>query len=217
MSTNRSTSCGAMKGGDGICARFIISNKGDIPEMDRITDEIDKKYGEQGMSVKTGEIFPTDTAPVVSVVDGKPALSLMRWGFPKWDGKGVIINAKCETAGEKRMFAAALAHRRCVIPATGFIEWTSGEGKRKYVFNTENDPMLYMAGLYSDYVDMLKDEQLTERFVILTTNANDSISDVHNRMPVVLYKNEIVRWLKDFSYTHALLYRSTVQFVRKSA
>lgn len=71
----------------------------------------------------------------------------MSWGFPKWDGKGVIINAKSETASEKNI-KQSLLQRRCVIPSTGFYEWNNaGKSKEKYLFRSETSPVLYMAGI----------------------------------------------------------------------
>ena len=172
--------------------------------------------------MKTGEIFPTNTAPVVSMENGKPSLLLMKWGFPKLDGKGVVHNARSETASKKRMFAASFAHRRCVIPSTGFIEWTKGneQPKQKLQFNTTDSPMLYMAGLYSvysDYPHQKEGEQLSSRFVILTQPANSSVNDIHSRMPVVLYKDEIRRFLTDSTFANAVMNRQTVVLNRKAA
>ena len=92
-----------------MCGRYMITDDADIEEIGRILRDIDDKYNGTGVSVKTGEIFPADNAPILSVQSGKPTLLAMKWGFPKWDGKGVIINAKSETAAEKRMFAGLLA------------------------------------------------------------------------------------------------------------
>ena len=169
--------------------------------------------------MKTGEIFPTDTAPVVSMENGKPSLLLMKWGFPKLDGKGVVHNARSETASKKRMFAASFAHRRCVIPSTGFIEWTKGNEhpKQKIQFNATDSPMLYMAGLYASYPHQKEVEPLASRFVILTQPANDSVNDIHSRMPVILYKDEIRRWLTDITFANAVMSRQTVVLNRKAA
>ena len=142
----------------------------------------------------------------------------MKWGFPHWKGKEVIINAKSETAAEKKMFSAALHQRRCIMPSTGFYEWarTEGKSKIKFRFNTPDSPMVYLAGMYSDFTSKESDEQLTERFVILTRTANSDIEDVHNRMPVILYKDEIVRWLKNLEYAKFIMERDTVRLIREA-
>jgi putative SOS response-associated peptidase YedK len=202
-----------------ICARFLILDENEVAEINKIVAEIGMKYDGKGLTMKTGEIFPTDNAPIVSLENGKPSILLMKWGFPKWDGKGVVINARSETAAQKQMFAEPLARRRCVIPSTGFFEWEKLEGKakQKFRFNTADSPMLYMAGLYTDYNDQNEDKQLTSRFVILTRQANDSISDIHDRMPVILYKDEIRRWLTDLTFANNIMNRDSVRIIRTAA
>jgi putative SOS response-associated peptidase YedK len=202
-----------------MCARFILLDEGEIAEINKIVAEVGMKYNGRGLTMKTGEIYPTDTAPTVSLENGKPSILLMKWGFPKFGGKGVVINARSETAAQKRMFAAPLARRRCVIPSTGFIEWEKldGGGKQKYRLNTADSPMLYMAGLYTDYHVGEKDEPPSSRFVILTQPANDSISDIHSRMPVILYKDEIRRWLTDLPYANSIMSRDCVRLIRTAA
>ena len=187
----------------------------EIAEIAKIVNEIGMKYDGRGLSMKTGEVFPTDNAPVVKVGQNKPALHLMKWGFPKHDGKGVVINARSETASQKRMFAASFAAQRCVVPSTGFIEWAkeNGKPKGKIRFNLADSPMLYMAGLYSEYPAANENEYLSYRFVILTREANESISEVHSRMPVILYKNEIRRWLTDDTFANGIIRRDTVGLV----
>ena len=202
-----------------ICARFVLLDEGEIAEINKIVQEVGMKYDGKGLTMKTGEIFPTDAAPIVLLENGKPSIHLMMWGFPKRDNKGVLINARSETASQKRMFAAPFARRRCVIPTTGFLEWEKGKGraKQKIQFNTADSPMLYIAGIYTDYPPKNKDEPPTSRFVILTQPANDSISDIHSRMPVILYKNEIRRWLTDIAFANTIISRNTVGLIRKAA
>ena len=106
-------------------------------------------------------------------------------GFPNFTKKGVIINARSETAEEKRMFKTSFHERRCVIPSTGFYEW---KGKEKYHFTLPNSPTLYMAGIYNEFAD-------ENCFIILTTRANQSMKNIHDRMPVILEKNMIHDWI----------------------
>jgi len=188
----------------------------DIAEIEKILRDISDKYKDTDITVKTGEIYPTDNAPVLFVQEGRPALGIMKWGFPKWDGSGVIINAKSETAAQKKMFAKPLALRRCIILSTGFYEWAKlhGKAKEKHQFNDPYSSMLYMAGIYADYPD--KDGNLATRFVILTRDANSYISDIHDRMPVILYKDELVRWLTDYDFAVKMLERDGVVLKRVS-
>lgn len=194
-----------------MCGRYQFTDERDIEEVKNIIREIDRKYNGT-VSYKTGEIFPTNTVPVL--VAGS-TLQLMAWGFPRWDNKGVVINAKSETAAEKKMFAKSLHERRCVIPSTGFFEWQQRSGEKskdKFLFNSPQDDVLYMAGIYNVFQT---GETTDERFVIFTRAANDSIGDVHDRMPVILYKNEIDDWLSDTRFSELAFRRDNVLLERK--
>ncbi|MDY5986416.1 SOS response-associated peptidase [Sporofaciens sp. SGI.106] len=105
----------------------------------------------------------------------------MSWGFPQYQKKGLLINASAETALERKSFRDSVMHRRCIIPAKQFYEWDSD--KNKVTFLRENQPVLFMAGFY----DRFQDE---DHFIILTTQANESVSPVHHRMPLILEKSK---------------------------
>jgi putative SOS response-associated peptidase YedK len=202
-----------------MCGRFLVLDDSEIAEINTILRDIDRTYQGTGMAAKIGEVYPTNTTPTLALSEGKPTLRLMRWGFPKWgDEKGVIINARAETAAEKRTFAKPLSERRCVVLSTGFYEWKrDSEGKatrEKYLFNVPESPMLYMAALYTEIVD---DIPLKERFCILTREANDSIREIHSRMPVILYKHELMRWLKDNAFVPEIFKRDDVRLIKKTA
>jgi putative SOS response-associated peptidase YedK len=113
---------------------------------------------------------------------------LFTWGFPSYHGKRVIINARAETVHEKPMFRASMEKRRCVIPSTGFYEWDCM--KKKFQYNMPDSPLLYMAGIFSQFDG-------DNRFVILTMDSNSSVKDVHERMPVVLTEKQVEEWLYD--------------------
>ena len=147
---------------------------------------------ERGRKFKTGEIFPTDRVPVLMREYGKLEPEAVQWGFPSYRGKSVIINARAETAPQKPMFRSCISSGRCVIPSTGFYEWTHDGKKTKYLFRFPNSGALYMAGLFRVFDG-------EGRFVILTTGANQSMREVHNRMPVVLNKDNLNSWLDDTS------------------
>lgn len=150
--------------------------------------------------MKLGEIYPTNQAPILQQDSSQIIPELCTWGFPRFHAKGVIINARSETADERPMFRKSLHMRRCVIPSTGFFEWSQDEQNVKYRFTMPNQEVLYMAGIYNEF----KGEK---RFAILTTAANLSISDVHNRMPVILPRDKIEDWImtEEFAipYLHA--------------
>jgi len=194
-----------------MCGRYLIACDEGIAEIEKILMDISDNYSGTDITACTGEIFPSGNAPILSLQNGRPSISLMTWGFPKWDGKGVIINARSETAAEKKMFRESLLHRRCVILSTGFYEWgkLSGRAKEKYRFNDPSGPMLYMAGTYNMFPD--------SRFVVLTCDANEYVRDIHDRMPVMLYKDELIRWLTDYEFAIGVMKRDNAVLERTVA
>lgn len=132
--------------------------------------------------------------PVLIASDEGPTPELMVWGF--WTPKSMLINARTETALEKPTFAESARFRHCVIPSTGFFE--SDGDKRRYHFTLPNSQSLYMAGIYDVRGGI-------PCFVILTTAANDSMSEIHDRMPLVLEREQIEPWLYDMKATKYFL------------
>ncbi|MDD4778876.1 MAG: SOS response-associated peptidase [Fermentimonas sp.] len=167
-----------------MCGRFAFFTDKEIKEVEEIIEQIDKDVNKD--KLKTGEIFPSNMVPVLLKEKQEVYPQLFSWGFPSFQGKQLIINARAETASKKPMFRSALETRRCVIPSTGFFEWD--KDKNKYLFNIPDSDMLYMAGLFNQF-------EKEKRFVILTTDANISVAEIHKRMPVVLPKGKIKEWL----------------------
>ena len=158
--------------------------------------------------VKTGEIFPSNPVPVLmEAANHMLEAERMLWGFPNFRNKGVIINARAETATDKTMFRKNLQTHRCVIPSTGFYEWSHEKEKTKYRFNLPESDTLYMAGIYNIFGK-------ENRFVILTTAANESMAGIHNRMPVILSEDEIEKWILNEEETPAILVRTPEQLMK---
>lgn len=178
-----------------MCGRYNFTVE-QSEEVLEILEKINAKF--HGKEARTGEIYPTNLAPILIEEQGQSSPVLSIWGFPKFDQKGVIINARSETAFEKKTFRDSLINRRCIIPSTGFYEWDSE--KHKFLFRMEETNALYMAGLYTNYQNEM-------RYVILTTDANASMKEVHNRMPLVIPKQDIDTWIMDYSATDELLKR----------
>lgn len=176
-----------------MCGRYSLAPD-QSQEIARIVAEVQARCG--ASSIHTGEIFPTNTAPVLLPEKQKMTPRPMTWGFPGFNGKGVIINARGETAPDKPMFRRSLLERRCIVPTTGFFEWD--RQKTKYHFRLPGQDRLYLAGLWNTF-------QGEERFVILTTAPNDTMICVHNRMPVLLTDEEAMSWLCDTGMASAKL------------
>lgn len=153
-----------------------------------------------------GEIYPDNAVPVLTMHTGELRPMLLGWGFPKWTGKGVQFNAKSETAHELKSFKESLTRWRVVVPTNGFYEWRKEEGltkKVKYLFSDANDPVLYIAaiaGIFQRAASPVK-----ERFCILTRPSKGSIVEAyHDRMPVILRKDEMVPWMAGPDYAKYL-------------
>jgi len=185
--------------------------------------------GEVGLGeFMRGEVFPTNVAPVVQL-DGALAV---KWGFPHWKNSSVIINARAETALEKKMFGKPLRERRCIVPSSGFYEWgrigslagnmslfdngdlpdsgmhsRNGGSKKKdkFLLRRPEGNVLYMAGMMSTFRDALGEPY--DAFVILTTSANESVAPIHDRMPVILAQDEAASWVKDKTFMEFALHR----------
>jgi putative SOS response-associated peptidase YedK len=144
---------------------------------------------------------PTQLLPVVRVADdGARRLDLLRWGLvPSWadDVKiGVrMINARAETAAEKPSFRVALRKRRCLVPVTGFYEWTGEKGaKQAWSFRRVDRRAFAFAGLWESWRGA-DAEKPVETFTILTTSANELVAPVHDRMPVIVDPSNFALWL----------------------
>ena len=177
-------------------------------EIEKLVRQVDEKMRKaENIHLQAGDIHPSELAPVVAADDKGLCCRWQRWGFPGFSGKQLIINARSESALEKRMFRESVEHRRVVVPATWFYEWN--KNKEKSIFYRENQPVLYMAGLYNHYQD-------EDRFVILTTAANDSMKLVHDRMPLLLEHDEIGKWLFENRLTEALLQKKPALLERRA-
>ena len=92
-------------------------------ELEKRIAESRRKAESAGEEVKTGEVFPSDTAAVIANSRQlKPSVFPMRWGFER-KGGGLVINARSETAAEKQLFRESAQLRRCLIPASCYFEW----------------------------------------------------------------------------------------------
>lgn len=152
--------------------------------------------------VATGEIFPTQIAPVIVAQEGKAAVRPMRWGFPRGGGHGVVINSRSEKADYTPMFQRAVRERRCLIPMSGFYEWrrtpSGGKTKDKFVFISEGGQkkgMMYLAGVYGEFLGGFNGGGF-DGFAILTQDADEQMRPYHSRMPVIMDDENLKKlWL----------------------
>jgi putative SOS response-associated peptidase YedK len=127
---------------------------------------------------------------------GKKTAALLKWGLvPPWskDGKG-FINARSDTAASKPTFRRALKKNRCLIAADGFYEWQKqGAKKQPYFIGLKGGRPFAFAGLWERWQG--GEGEPVETCAILTTDANDLMQPIHNRMPVILDRRDFGAWL----------------------
>ena len=153
-------------------------------------------------------VAPTLDVYAVAVRDGHRALGTFRWGLvPSWAKDPAIgnkmINARAEGIETKPAYRAALARRRCIIPADYFYEWqrrTGPEGKPAgklpYAIHRRDGEPMALAGLWEVWRDPADPEApLLKTCVIVTAEANELMSPIHDRMPVVLGRESWEEWL----------------------
>lgn len=183
-----------------MCSQYNVDDE-TIAEIQKIASIV-----EQCTLTCFGDIHPSDAAPVIDGSTQGLRLGTMKWGFSKSDGKGLIINARAEAAAQKPTFRESLLHRRCVIPASRFYEWD--KAKRKTSFSRPDSPFLCLAGLY-------RVDNGGPRFVVLTTEANESVLPVHDRMPLIIGREQIPEWIYDDSQTQTILRQKMSPMVRQ--
>lgn len=186
-----------------MCGRYYVSDD-TAREMEKMVRYMDRKLA----IYRSGDVSPSGMATVLMQPENSLAAVDMKWGFPGYDGKSLLINARAESVLEKQTFQESVHRRRCVIPAGGFYEWN--KKKEKFTFQrTDQAHLLFMAGCYNLYDG-------EKRFVILTTQANASMAPVHERMPLILEKSEMESWLSDDGCVEALLKKEPAALVRST-
>jgi len=186
-----------------MCGRYYVSDD-TAREIEKMVQDLDRRLA----VYQSGDISPSAMATVLVQPENRLAAEDMKWGFPGYDGKSLLINARAESVMEKRTFQESVRQRRCVIPASGFYEWN--KRKEKFTFRRAGRaPLLFMAGCYTLYDGK-------NRFVILTTQANASMAPVHDRMPLILERNEMEQWLSDVGCVKTLLKKEPPDLARST-
>jgi len=192
-----------------MCSRYFLDADGNIIAYTfRVppNDKVKRRFN----------IAPTQEAPVVRLDrEGKREVALLRWGLVPFWAKDIkagnrMINARCEGVAEKPAFREALQRRRCIVPASGFFEWKQvGRQKQPFAVTLPGEPLLGFAGLWERWRAKKDASAATEpcalrpepsadyveTFTILTTAANDAVSSIHDRMPVIVPHHAIEAWL----------------------
>ncbi len=174
-----------------MCGRFfLLASSTDLADLFGLDDVPDllPRYN----------IAPTQTVLTVGLSkEGRPAAATFRWGIvPPWaaDPKPGPINARTETVADKPTFAEAIRKRRCLIPASGLFEWSrQGKAKQPFAIRMADDKPFAFAGIWEAWRPESGPPLLT--CAILTTEANELVKPVHNRMPVILEPRHFGTWI----------------------
>ena len=177
-----------------MCGRFT-----QFKNLETIADRYGVELPEGGLTPRYNAA-PTQELPVIIVERGKRKLEMMRWGLiPSWAESTAIgskmINARAETLAEKPSFRNALKSRRCLVPADGFYEWMpTGRGKQPMRISLRSDEIFSLAGLWETWKS--PKGEVVHSFTIITTEPNELMAPIHDRMPVILTDTEN-DWLSD--------------------
>ncbi len=148
------------------------------------------------------DVRPTEHAPIIRInpLSMKRESTVARWGLvPSWakDLKfgARCINARIETLASVAAYRAAYRNRRCLVPASAFFEWSGPSGRRtKWRIRPWDQPLFGLAGLWERWIDP-HSGQPVETYAIVTTPANGTLADLHDRMPVIVTPGRYEDWL----------------------
>lgn len=168
-------------------------------------DELKERYGLMRVPPELRKNYnaaPGQIMPVIIQGDKGKQLELMKWGLvPVWAKDPKIgyklINARDDTIFEKPVWRSVILRKRALIPANGFYEWkkptNSKAHKIPFYIHPKNQELFSFAGVYDTWKDVEGIEWNT--YSIITTEPNKEMSQVHNRMPVILHKDDEEAWL----------------------
>ncbi len=189
-----------------MCGRVTLSM-----EWDRLAFILSHDYDMEALP-KDPEYRPDyNIAPgreLISLIanpkSGRIRAGLMNWTYVPFarktkegDRPFTLINARAETLDSKPSFADSFRKRPCLVPVEGFFEWQKKDGdKLPYHFRPTDDGLLYLAGLYTKMPDSLLTPEMNPfGFLIITTEANELMRPIHDRMPVLLTPEQANTWL----------------------
>lgn len=175
-----------------MCGRFVLKR----PLHDYVEEFSVTNVFTDGLSA-SWNVAPTQ--PIYAVVenDGERSLDTFRWGLiPSWakEPRPFHINARMETVDEKPTFRTSLQRRRCLVPADGFYEWTTGpDGKQPHYVERDGGGFAF-AGIWSTWKDPSTGEEVRSA-AIITAPASPDVASIHDRMPLHLPEDAWQEWL----------------------
>lgn len=200
-----------------MCGRYASSRRPEdlVEEFEVVEPRIEAPLLADYNVAPTKEVYAVLERPPRGAGDGREPerqLRVLTWGLvPSWAKDPSIgnrmINARMETVAEKPAYKRAFAARRCLLPADGYFEWyptsrTNAKGKpvkQPFFIRPTDGGVLAMAGLYEIWRDPTKAEDDPARFrwtcTVLTTNAEDDLGRIHDRMPLMVERDRWDQWL----------------------
>jgi putative SOS response-associated peptidase YedK len=178
-----------------MCGRFVL-----VSDLSSIEEKFDIKKAYHELQ-PNWNISPGQYIPAVIHRDGQNVLASLLWGLiPSWakdpSSGQKMINARAETISEKPSFRNAFKLRRCLIIANGFYEWKKdGNKKVPLYYYLKSGELFGMAGLYESWI--APDKSQINSCTIITTESNKLIQPIHDRMPVIIPKEQEQIWLSD--------------------
>jgi putative SOS response-associated peptidase YedK len=176
-----------------MCSRYFLDADGNIIAY---TFRVPPNPG----VTKRYNIAPTQQAPVIRLDrEGQREAAMLRWGLvPSWakdlKSGNRMINARSEGIETRPAFREAVQRRRCIVPASGFFEWKDlGQRKQPFAVTIPDERLFGLAGLWERW--KRGEGDYVETFTIVTTEANTSVAEIHDRMPVVIAHASIDTWL----------------------
>ena len=198
-----------------MCATYFIDD-GTAVEMLEVINELNKKFGYETVTWDkiypdgapvSKDVYPKNTAPVGVVDDTQVTVIMPVWGFPRKESSDVGFNARSENVRKFKGWSSAYESRRAFAPARGFYEnKKQADGKsERYYFTAPDGSLLFFASM----LETVEDEHGNkyDAYTILTADANDSVKDIHHRMPILLQKDELMKWMTDQEYADSILSR----------
>jgi putative SOS response-associated peptidase YedK len=181
-----------------MCGRYVSPEQAAIERAWHIGG---RSRIERKIVARTFNAAPTQVLPVVRVHPGRGmTIEAYRWGLiPSWardPGIGAkLINARAESVAEKPSFRSAFRRRRCLVPMAGFYEWKkTATGKVPHYIHLMNTDIFGVAGLH-EYWPGTEGAGPIETFTVITTEANEMVRKVYDRMPVILAQKDHAAWL----------------------
>lgn len=174
-----------------MCGRYSLVQTGEVAER------FDAAQADLSLAPRYN-VAPSQSMPVV-VRNSPNRLVEMQWGLiPAWSKEPQVkfstINARAETLATSPVFRGPFKTRRCLVPASGFYEWRqTSQGKQPYWIGLRGGELFAFAGLYDIWRDREGNELYS--YTIVTTPPNDLVAPIHNRMPVILHRDDEDAWL----------------------